>query len=369
MKIIFDAQIFRQQRYGGISRYFCELATLLSQTPGVTARVIAPNHDNEYLRHMPPGALLGWTQAQGGPLGGVSRLGARLLVRGAMAAVRPDVLHETYYADSWATPKNTVRIMTLHDMIHERFPAQFGQHDTTARDKRLAIARADHIICVSDATRRDAMEILGVPAAKMTVIHHGARLQAAGEAAVVQGAPYLLYVGHRGGYKNFMGLLAAVGASEMLKQLQIVCFGGGPLTPQECERIQALGLDRSRFVMRSGDDQALAALYAGAICFVYPSLYEGFGIPPLEAMSCACPVACSNTSSIPEVVQAAGAYFDPADVYSMRQTLESVVSSPARQAQLRASGIAQAEKYSWDRCAAETLALYRRLTNKESQHD
>jgi glycosyltransferase involved in cell wall biosynthesis len=368
MNVVYDAQIFRQQKYGGISRYFCEVAQRLSHQPGVWARILAPHHKNAYASELPPGTLLGWPKPERSQLQGASRLAGRVLVRGAIATIRPDILHETYYSDSWSTPTKTARIMTLHDMIHERFASQFDQNDTTAADKRSAVARADHIICVSEATRQDVMEILGVPAAKLSVIHHGSNLQPAPQVAAAPGAPYLLYVGQRGGYKNFMALVSAAAASPVLRKLQIVCFGGGPLTPAEGAAVDARGLPRSQIVMRSGSDEAMAALYAGALCFVYPSLYEGFGIPPLEAMQCGCPVACSNTSSIPEVVQQAGAYFDPKDIDSMRHTLEELATSPTRCQDLRTLGREQVRRFSWDRCADETLAIYRQHSKHRTSH-
>jgi glycosyltransferase involved in cell wall biosynthesis len=105
----------------------------------------------------------------------------------------------------------------------------------------------------------------------------------------------------------------------------------------------------------------LAKLYKFARAFIYPSLYEGFGIPPLEAMSHGCPVVCSNTSSIPEVVGDAGEYFDPVDTGSMREAIEHVVGSDSHRNLLIAKGYERLKSFSWDRCAAETLDVYRRL--------
>ena len=105
----------------------------------------------------------------------------------------------------------------------------------------------------------------------------------------------------------------------------------------------------------------LAGLYGQASVFIYPSLYEGFGIPPLEAMSYDCPVVCSKTSSIPEVVGDAGEFFDPADIESMRAAIERVVTSDSHQKLLIAKGRARLKYFSWDRCAAETLDLYMKL--------
>jgi glycosyltransferase involved in cell wall biosynthesis len=361
MKIVFDAQIFKIQRYGGISRYICELALRAGRTPGVSARIIAPEHKNEYLRQLPFGSRVGWSAERWRSFGRLSGLASHLVMRGATHTIRPDILHETYYTTSpWAAPSKTARILTIHDMIHERVAGPQESVDPTIRAKRLAAERADHIICVSEATRQDVISILGTAAEKLSVIHLAASLHPPKEITLDTAEPYLLYVGYRRGYKNFMGFVSAVAASPILRGMQIVCFGGDPFTPAEFSEIESHGLRTDRVLWRHGGDDTLANLYAGALCFVYPSLLEGFGIPPLEAMLCECPVACSNTSCIPEVVRDAGAYFDPASLDSMRQTLECLVTSPTRRNELRARGRDLVRQYSWDRCTTETLAAYRR---------
>ena len=122
-----------------------------------------------------------------------------------------------------------------------------------------------------------------------------------------------------------------------------------------------LGLALEQVMHVGGSDERLAAMYKGAAALVYPSKYEGFGIPPLEAMSLDCPVICSNTSSIPEVVGEAGEYFDPFDQDSIRAAIERVLQSPARRQQLVVLGRSRCKLFSWERCAEQTAAVYRRL--------
>ena len=174
--------------------------------------------------------------------------------------------------------------------------------------------------------------------------------------------PFLLYVGNRGGYKNFLRLLEAYGTSPQLKMgYELICFGGGAFHADELETMRTLGLVSGQVSQLGGDDQMLAKLYEHASAFVFPSLYEGFGIPPLEAMSHDCPVVCSNTSSIPEVVGDAGEYFDPADTESMRAAIERIVTSDSHRNLLIAKGRERLKHFSWDRCAIETLDIYRKL--------
>ena len=365
VNVLYDAQIFRQQRYGGISRYFAELAPRIGAMAGVKARILAPGHDNAYLADVGGKTLVGWRRnALAGRVRG-GRRAERVLVRAtesvARSVLRADVVHETYYVEAPPAARGAVRALTVYDMIHERFAALFDGTDPTSRAKRAAIARADLVFCISESTRRDLIELFEVPAAKLVVTYLSANLAPAANAPAAGGdrEPYVLYVGERRGYKNFLGLVEAMQASPLLRSLPLVCFGGGPLSAEERGRIDAIGFPVDRISHAFGDDTQLARLYGGALCFVYPSLYEGFGIPPLEAMRCGCPVVCSNTSSIPEVVGAAGEYFDPNDVGSIAQAIESVIGSESRRHELKTLGFAQTDRFSWDRCAAQTFAAYR----------
>jgi glycosyltransferase involved in cell wall biosynthesis len=237
------------------------------------------------------------------------------------------------------------------------FPA-----DGTASAKAAAVARADHIICVSENTRRDLIELLNVAPNKTTVVHHGFSLTGKPlELAKIRASkrPFLLYVGHRGEYKNFSGMLKALARSVNLKKdFDIVCFGGGPLTASELDLIRKSGLPDEQVSQVSGNDDVLATLYKHASVFVYPSLYEGFGIPLLEAMSFDVPVACSNTSSLPEVVGNAALTFDPALPEAIGAAIESIVSNSELRADLVNKGRDRLKQFSWERCTAETLNTY-----------
>ena len=138
-------------------------------------------------------------------------------------------------------------------------------------------------------------------------------------------------------------------------------FGGLPFSEDDMLRLAELRLDPDRVARWTGSDPDLARAYRHARVFVYPSRYEGFGIPPLEAMSAGCAVACSDTSSIPEVVGDAAVLFDPNDVDSIRLAMETACLDDGRRAQLVTAGKARAQKFSWDRCAADTLAVYKGL--------
>lgn len=365
MRIVFDYQIFTQQQFGGISRYFCSLAQELSRLPATWSRVVAPMHYNRYLAELPAELTLGRYLPRAPRVRVLSRTVSAALFPMTARRMRPDIVHETYYATSPTYGAPVKRVLSVFDMIHEKLPGDFSASDKTPRLKADAVQRADRIVCISESTRRDLMETLRVPAEKVAVTHLSYdRLHPRGQtaAALVGNAPYILHVGARKGYKNFAGLARAYAASSWLREnFRIVCFGGREFSGAERDQLAALQLSPAQVQQVAGDDDRLAALYQGAAAFVYPSRYEGFGIPPLEAMSLDCPVVCSSTSSIPEVVGPAGEYFDPNDVESIRHALECVLQSTARRDELVALGRARRELFTWERCARETRAIYDEL--------
>lgn len=371
MKIAYDSQIFCAQAYGGVSRYFCEIASRLAQAPEHEVSIAAPLHINNYLQNLSPGIVKGF---RGPRADQFKSIYPRLFLRGmglvlgdlVLRAQFPDVVHESYYFAYPLGPRRARRVLTIYDMIHERFPSDFPLGDKTTRHKAVAAKRADHVICISESTRRDVIELLGLPPEKTSVIHLGFDLMTGGEEHTDDGripdGLFLLYVGNRGGYKNFLRLLEAYSSSPQLRAgFKLVCFGGGALSAEEQQRIARLGLANGQVIQLGGNDQLLSRLYARASAFVYPSLYEGFGIPPLEAMSHDCPVVCGTTSSITEVVGDGGVYFDPADVDSIREAIERVVSSENHCKTLIEKGRARLGCFSWDRCTEETLDVYRNL--------
>jgi glycosyltransferase involved in cell wall biosynthesis len=287
MKIVYDSQIFLMQTYGGVSRYFCEIASRIAKEPGVQVSIIAPMHRNAYLAHVPPGIVSGFRapktdrfQTKYGanyPRRALRGLGS-IMGNWMVHAMKPDIVHETYFSPYRLGARRPLRVLTMYDMIHEKFASSFPHADKTARYKALATERADHVICISESTRRDAIEILGLHPDKTSVIYLGFDLmhadgERAGDLVSSTNNPFLLYVGNRGGYKNFLGLLEAYGTSPQLRtRYRLICFGGGAFHADELKTMQTLGLDSSQVTQLRGDDQLLAKLYERASAFIYPSL-------------------------------------------------------------------------------------------------
>jgi glycosyltransferase involved in cell wall biosynthesis len=363
MKIAYDYQTFTQQTYGGISRYFVRLAEQLTADQQ-QVRIFAPFHRNRYVDELPEGVFRGKQLEKFPPR--TARLFSiynRMASKGSINRWAPDVIHETYYSAKPSGAAALPRVTTIHDMIHERYPESFSRLDASSRLKRASLARADHVICISENTKRDLIELFDTPEHKISVIHHGVdHVEARPKTAQDNGVrPYLLYVGHRAGYKNFNGLIQAMASSvRLLKDFDIVAFGGGALSREEQQMFRDFGFKEGQIRQVGGSDEVLGKLYDKAAAFVYPSIYEGFGLPPLEAMARNCPVLSSNTSSMPEVIGDAASFFDPTDIENIRHTLETELYSDSRLQDLVNKGITRLKQFSWDKCARQTLEAYRK---------
>ncbi|MFT7460160.1 MAG: glycosyltransferase involved in cell wall biosynthesis [Planctomycetota bacterium] len=368
MKVAFDHQIFLQE-YGGISRYFVELAKNIPKVSEDKSHVniIAPLYTNEYLA-----CSLEQVSAWGMRVPNIP--GTKRIIRKANEQIssvvlnqfRPGLIHETYYAKKVLGPEGTKRVITVYDMIHELFPQFFPKSDRTSQIKKIAIDRADHVICISENTRNDLVNILGVDRNRTSVIYLGFALSATKESFLKQRKPFLLYVGSRGGYKNFEGLVKAYANSpRLVDYVDLVCFGGGSFKADELSLLEKLKLPEGCTSQVTGGDELLAQYYGNATLFVYPSLYEGFGIPPLEAMSYGCAVACSNTSSMPEVVDDSAVLFDPHSSDSMVCALEKIVFDSEERETLVANGYQRIQRFSWKKCTKETYDVYKKVLKCE----
>jgi glycosyltransferase involved in cell wall biosynthesis len=361
---VFSHDIFAWQRVGGVSRYVCELHNALCQA-GIRSTVIAPVHVCRLLAgaeralgiHVPDRLQIrGATR--------ITRAVDHLAEPGALALVagygRGVVLHRTYYSSVPPSRKYATAI-TVHDMIHERHPEMFSSRDETSKRKRLWCKRADAIIAVSDYTKHQLVSLLGIDPGRVAVCHHGVTRvdpEPVTRDRLSTSRPFLLYVGNRGGHKNFDRLVRALSRSRAaLDGTRLIAFGGGKQTPGELRCLDEYRV--SHLVsFAGGDDASLAAHYATAIGLLYPSLDEGFGMPPLEAMLHGCPVAASDAGAIPEVVADAALLFDPTVVESMTEAIDRIASDPALRASLASKGAVRAATFTWDTTAKTTLSAY-----------
>ncbi len=371
MRIAFDHQAFCLQKTGGISRYFFHLAEQLA-IMGEDVGVFSPLYRNQYARQLQQKIVHGGYVKDYPPRcadAAVSLNG--LIACRQLRAWQPDVVHETYFSDKRSGSGKTPTVLTVFDMIGELgLDAEAPTPAELKRSKKYAaVKRADHVICISEHTRQDLIRLYEVASEKTSTIHLGCEFNTQLDKKETNtNRPYLFYVGLRSGYKNFMRFLQAVAANAQLKeQFDIVAFGGGPFNPAEKNLIQELDLRFDQVRHISGDDTTLAEHYRNATALVYPSCYEGFGLPPLEAMAKQCPVVSSHASVMPEVIGDAAEFFDPFDIDSIASAIQNVVNSQTRTNELIAKGLARVEQFNWQTCAAQHLALYKSLNSKAAK--
>lgn len=353
-------EIFTRQRFGGVSRYCVELARELNQTGEVDARIDAGLHINEYLWNSRQcvnhrGIFLSRPSRTAKRICDLAEKFNRKLPTGGQA----DVVHLSYYGHEHFRRRSAAKICTFYDMIHERF----APDPTFFERKQKCLTKSDRSIAISEATKADMVHYLGADPDKIDVVYLASRIAFQADTSAASGQ-YLLWVGARNWYKNFETFVRGYVRSRAASDgVPLLCAGGPPITQQEQETWHALGLDPERVRYLQPTDSELAALYGSALGLVYASLYEGFGIPPLEAMMCNCPVIASNSGSIPEVVGDAALMIDPQSPESIANQIDELIYNSDTAIRLRRCGLAQAAKFSWERCAQETLACYRRALN------
>lgn len=281
---------------------------------------------------------------------------------------------EVLYSPDFLLPPTRARrtLVTVHDLSYVRLPDCFPKPLLNYLNRAVprALDRADVILADADSTRQDLNEVYHIPLEKIRTLYSGVdarfRADTSGESnaavqALTHGAPYLLAVSTIQPRKNYARLIQAFAklVTEYqlpISNLQLIIAGGrGWMYEDILAAPERCGIRDRVLFPDYFSDADLPALYAGATLFVYPSLYEGFGLPIAEAMACGTPVVTSNASSLPEVAGDAALYFDPRDVDAMAAQIHLALSDSALRADLRAKGLAQAKKFSWDKSAKELL--------------
>lgn len=361
IKVLFDHQIFSLQEYGGISRYFTNLIKLFQQQEQVKTILGFIFSRNHYL--LAPdqgirGQLFKWLTRNKADIYHKNAKYCRYLIKRNDF----DVFHATYFDPYCLKHLRKPLVITIHDMIYERFPHYFPSDDPTAKQKFLLAQAADRIIAISETTKKDIIHFLNIDERRIIVIPHGIDATTP-TYQVVEALPerYILFVGSRGGYKNFQALAEAFSKIvETDSTLHLAVAGGGEFTPEEIELLTRYRILHKIFHLSATDGQ-LNTLYKNAICFIFPSLYEGFGIPILEAFKNGCPVLLSNRSCFPEIAGDAALYFDANSLPSLVSSVQLMVSDSILREQLIAKGKLKLEDYTLEKCANATINLYKEL--------
>lgn len=272
-------------------------------------------------------------------------------------------------------------IITVHDLIRyfDWKGYRVSIHKPNFRDRFYlsldyqGIRKARKIIAVSQNTKRDLIKYLEIPEEKISVIYEGVDHNLFKPVKRrMSDVPYILFVGSEHPRKNLAGLLKAfkkLKKEKRFKDLKLVKVGkaGGreaDFRKQTLEAVRALELEKeiefTEFVL----EEELPIYYSGAECFVFPSLFEGFGLPPLEAMACGCPVIVSNVASLPEIVGDAGRLIDPHDENDLANALFEVLSDSQLKRELSTKGLERARQFSWEKAAKETMEVYQEVENR-----
>lgn len=368
MRILYDHQAFSLQSYGGITRVFSEIIRYMNAQPNLSTDVLlgfsATRTDFRSLvsrtsRVIQPGpALFRRGMLNYGVNEAISTILGPLLGR-------YDIYHSTYYR-FLPSIRAKRRVATHHDCVPEMFPQLFPDANRIFRLRKKLFRDADLIICVSAASRTDLLHFYDVAEEKTIVVHNGispmVRLpNGAAELRAAVSGEFLLHVGARHSYKNFDGLLHVYSMSECRKSHQLLVLGGGPPSAEHRTLIEKLRLgDRVVFVPHASAD-LLAEAYARAALLVYPSLYEGFGMPPLEAASLGCPSLIAENPATLEICGNAAFFFVPSVPESFSRMLETALTHSAERAVRLERAQSLLKRYHWHRCGRDTLDAYMRL--------
>lgn len=386
MRVAFNA-LYAQQRYAGrgTGRYVTALLRALGRVDGINEYLVFSPEEIKDLAEETPSTFQ-WETLPVGRFRWAGEGAARFhwerhTFPHAAKEHGAKLMHVPYFAPPRRSHGIPV-VVTIHDVINLRLPVYRMTPAAQARMPFLVSAakHAAMIIAVSEYSKRDIMELLGVPEDRVRVIYEGTaprfrRVQDAQRLMAVRekyrlSDTYVLNVGGLDARKNIQSLVGAFAAvfhevGDPDLQLFIAGdpdqLGSSPLFP-DWRSLAAMFEVEDNVVCMPVEDEDLPALYSAASCFAFTSIYEGFGLPPLEAMACGAPVVCSNRTSLPEVVGSAGTQVDPMDTDRLGAAILRVLTSREHRDDLRARGLAHVRQFNWDQVAAETSSLYAEVT-------
>lgn len=364
MKVLYDYQIFYHQKFGGISRYFSILAS--QSKTYFNSTVAVKYHKNSYLKSAnlhSRNDVNSWVISESN---NEQELEANIAeVRNRLASGNYNIFHPTYYDDYFFEVLGDVPlVVTVYDMIHEMFPEHLYMDYKTIRMKRELIKKADKIITISDRTKKDLLEYVDIESSKIDVIYLASSISGSdAEYSEFMELPekYILYVGDRNGYKNFYYFILSISPLLQSDRGLKIIITGPDLSKKEVAYFKAINIPDSTIIHMWADDSLLANLYSNAALFAFPSLYEGFGIPLLEAFSCGCPVVASNAGSLPEIAGDAAMFFDPKSQGEIRESVSCVLENDKLSNTLIANGIERNKEFSWAKTIEKTSEVYKSL--------
>jgi len=368
LKIFLDHQIFTIQNFGGISRVFTELYKEFKKSDVIEPILPMQFSDNEYIDEIKGvrsvfkkkrfflKTLFYYF---------INRIYSTLvLIKGDF-----DIFQPTYY-DPYFLPFLGKKpfVLLIHDMTHEIFPEAISLKDRTIEWKKKLVYKADRIITISENTKRDILKFYDIEESKITVVSWGTSIVVK-KTNIELPDRYILFVGNRTNYKNFEFFFkSVVPLLKKEKDLYLVCAGSSNFSEEEKKMIEESGVSNRVKHIRFRDEE-LGYIYSKAVCFVFPSLYEGFGIPVLEAFACNCPAVISNTSSLPEVGGNAVEYFNPKDIKSIESSVRRVVNDEVLRKEMIRKGKERLKMFGWEKTSKEFLNVYNEIIEERGNND
>lgn len=346
--IILDGIIYSLQKFGGISTYFTHLCNEFEKQ----------NLESEILLYK--------SKKEQKSLNGVVVNKERFLERFRSVVLKdsyPDntILHSSYYR--YCNNKKIKNVITIYDFIYEKFEANLVKKQVHFLQKKLAVKKAKAIICISESTKNDFLEYFPDYNPDNVFVTHLAHSSKSVENSTTFNfdkkfiKPFVLFVGMRSVHKNFIACVKSL--KNLNIDLKIV--GGGPLKQQE-RAILELNIPSRYEHLTNIDNNKLNELYTEAICLLYPSMYEGFGLPILEAMANGCAVITTNTSSLPEVAGNSSILLEDPNAQNLELAVQSLIISSTNRYYID-KGFTNVKRFSWEKTAKETIDIYRKIEN------
>lgn len=352
---MFDHQLFSYQRYGGASKYFAMLLKYLPRDVWDTTTLIS---NNEYVRANHLFKTIPFLPETEFP-------GKRRLMLDAgkpysyMKLLRHnyDVFHQTHFEPYClnAIGKKPM-VTTFHDINFSKYTP----NPKIEEYQRRSLSRADKIVAISQHTKKDLIEYFSIQPEKIEVIYHGIEIPGGTDNSIPFDFPYVLFVGARGKHKNFNLFASAFAELHLLfPEIRLICTRG-PFTQEEEIMLNQYGI-RDVTKVINADEQTMNALYRHALMFVFPSLYEGFGMPILEAMANGCPTILADASCFPEIAGDAALYFNPIEKEDILSKMKLLVEDTQLRNNLIDRGNSRVKKFSWEECARKHMDVYHSL--------
>ena len=365
-RVLFDSTIFDLQIFGGVSRYFTELISRAKKNNLVTILFKLVVSNNEYAKHSNLTTIK--SNLHHVKIKGFKRLSWKVnsflnsfytnyhLRRGDF-----DFYHPTYYSKkSVRYSKKHKTILTVYDMIHEKFPTLFEKADEVIDIKKQLIFNSVAIIAISENTKRDILFFYPeISENKIKVTHLASSInEYKPQPIVLPFNKHIVFVGNRDGYKNFLPMLKTIAPMLLsTSDLGLICVGGGEFKNDEQVAINTAGL-QNKVLQKNLSDEQLKSVYTRAIALLFPSEYEGFGIPVIEAFECGCPVILPELSSFPEIGGDAGLFYEKENMTKITEYLEKLLTDGSYRESIVSKSKNQATQFSWEKMKNETIEIY-----------